>query len=335
MRPLYDRLKAKGFERSFVLDAVLPDWWDDALFEEPSSRLSAEMSIARFLGVPLQRIVGDVGPLELAHRNVRLKRSRTDSFEGVSGAVSAAMYAAKATAALLVDRLPFTGVRGALQVRSDLLTRTNCGWPDLAGLVDYCWEHGIGVVHVTRLPHATGAKKIVGLATFVDQRPIVVLCSGRDSSAWLAFHLAHELGHIMCSHVKVGDGPVVDVLEDASPEVQEREADQYAFEVLTGEPNPRFAGDTLRGPALARAARTLGEKNQIYPGTVALIYGYTKHRMAVAQAALAVMKRDSGAGHTLAESFRRHVPLQDVPEQTQRYLAATTQVYGLTHVATD
>ncbi|MFX9185041.1 ImmA/IrrE family metallo-endopeptidase, partial [Acinetobacter baumannii] len=85
--------------------------------------------------------------------------------------------------------------------------------------------------HLTRLPKP--GKKITGLATFIADRPIIVLCSGRDSPAWLAFHLAHELGHLMCGHVKVGGAPLVDVdLSDTDDGRHEREADRYAFQLL-------------------------------------------------------------------------------------------------------
>ncbi|MGQ0621022.1 MAG: ImmA/IrrE family metallo-endopeptidase [Panacagrimonas sp.] len=332
MRTLYDRLKAQGFERQYVQDAILPDWWDDALFDNASNRLTAQMTIARYLGVRLQELVSDAAPLAPPIQNVRLKRAKNADISVVGGAVTAAIQAARATAALLKDRLPFTGLRPALEIRNQLLARPDCMWPELSNLVDYCWQHGIGVVHVTRLPKVPKAKKIEGLATFVGKRPVIVLCSGRDSPAWLAFHLAHELGHIMCGHVKPGDGPLVDVkLDGVNDEAQELEADQYAFQVLTGHPDLKLTGPGLTGPALAQAARKFGEDHRIHPSTVALIYGYCQKRIPVAQAALTAMRADHGARATLAEAFRRHVPLDDVPESIQRSLSATTQIYGLTH----
>lgn len=334
MHPLYDRLRAQGFERQYVQAAILPDWWEDALFDNPSNRLAAQMSIARYLGVRLQDLVSATASIAPPVQNVRLKRGNNAAIGDVMGAVTAALQAAKMTAALMKGRLPFTGVRPALEIRNQLLARPDCTWPDLPNLLDYCWQHGIGVIHVTRLPKVPKAKKIEGLATFVGDRPVIVLCSGRDSPAWLAFHLAHEVGHIMCGHVKPGDAPLVDIkLKGVNDEAAEREADQYAFQVLTGHPDVQLdAGVGLTAPKLAKAARSFGEQHRIHPGTVALIYGYCQRRIPVALAALAAMRADQGARATLAESFRRNVPLDDVPENIQRSLSATTQIYGLTQL---
>jgi hypothetical protein len=245
----------------------------------------------------------------------------------------AALHAARLVADLMKDQLPFTGIRPALEIRSQLLGRQDCTWPDLGHLVDYCWQHGIGVIHVTKLPKVAGSKTIAGLATFVGERPVIVLCSGRDSPAWLAFHLAHELGHIMCGHVHPGSKPLVDLkLDNESDDAGEREADQYAFQVLTGHPQLQLSGPTMSGRKLALAARQFGEANRIHPGTVALIYGYGLKQIPVAQIALSAMGEDQGARGILAEALRAHVALDDLPEPTQRFLGATTQVFGLTAI---
>jgi len=336
MHPLYSRLKAQGFERQYVQAAMLPDWWEDALFDNPSNRLIAQMSIARYLGVRLQDLVSDTASIAPPIQNVRLKRGKHAELTQVSGAVAAALQAARMTASLMKDRLPFTGIRPALEIRNQLLTRPDCIWPDLSNLLDYCWQHGIGVIHVTRLPKAPGTKKIAGLATFVGNRPVIVLCSGYDSPAWLAFHLAHELGHIMCQHVKPGDDALVDIkLEGANDEVHEHEADQYAFQVLTGHPNLHLIGPNHTGSTLANAAQRYGQQHRIHPGTVALIYGYGMKRIPVAQTALLAMGEDQGARDVLAQAFRNHIPLEDVSESIQRSLSATTQIYGLTHFDDD
>ena len=329
MKPLYERLKSHGLDRPYVQAAILPDWWEDSLFDDASNRLTAQMSIARFLGVKLQQLADPASAFSPPIQNVRLKRGKNADISEVTGAVTAAIHAARITADLMRDRLPFTGNRPALEIRNQLLARPECTWPDLPNLVDYCWQHGIAVVHVTRLPKKS--KVIAGLATFVDARPVIVLCSGRDSPAWLAFHLAHELGHIMSGHVKPGDAPIVDLkLEGANDEAQEREADQYAFQVLTGDPDPKLTGAGLTGPKLAKAARTFGEKHRIHPGTVALIYGYCQQRLPVAQAALSAMHEDQGARAMLSEAYRQHVPLDGISDAAQRSLAATTQIFGLT-----
>lgn len=330
MKPLYERLKSHGLDRQYVQAAILPDWWDDSLFDDASNRLTAQMSIARFLGVKVQQLADPASQFPSPVQNVSLKRGKNADISEVTGAVAAAMHAARITADLMRDRLPFTGSRPALEIRNHLLSRPDCIWPDLPNLVDYCWQHGIAVVHITRLPKKS--KVIAGLATFIGARPVIVLCSGRDSPAWLAFHLAHELGHIMSGHVKPGDAPLVDIkLEGATDETQEREADQYAFQILTGHPDIQLAGAArLTGPRLAAEARRFGKEHRIHPGTVALIYGYCQQCLPAAQAALSAMHEDRGARAILAKAYRQHVSLDGISDAAQRSLAATTQLFGLT-----
>lgn len=332
MKPLYERLKSQGFDRPYVQSAILPDWWEDSLFDNESNRLTAQMSIANFLGVKIQHLRDPDAALLPPLGNIRLKRAKNAPVSDVSGAITAALHAARLTAKLMRNRLPFTGVRPALEIRNQLLSRPDCTWPDLPNLVDYCWQHGIAVVHLTRQPK--NSKSIAGLATYIEGRPVIVLCSKRDSQAWLAFHLAHEIGHIMTKHVKPGDAPLVDVkLDGFNEELQEQQADEYAFQVLTGLPTLKLKGVGLTGPKLVRAARQYGREHRMHPGTVALIYGYGQRRMGVAQAALNLMSEDEGAGAILARAYRRHVPLDEASESAQRALAATTQIFGVAMAA--
>jgi hypothetical protein len=331
IKPFYAHLKKQGFEKSYVRDAMLPDWWDDALFENPSNRLTAQMSVAKYLGVRLQDIINE-NAVKLHTGNVRLKRGRAETPSEVLGAVTAALHAARMTASLMRKCLPFTGMRNALEVRNQLLSHPESPGPNLNNLLDYCWQHGIGVVHVTRMPKVPGAKKIEGLATFVGDRPVIVLCSGRSSPAWLAFHLAHELGHIMREHVKAGDQPLIDIkLENVIDDADETEANQYAFQVLTGSPDPKFSGKISSSSVLVAAARKYGELNHVDPGTVALIYGYSQKCIPMAQAALKKLEvNSSGAAQLIATAFREHAVLENVPESIQRSLSTTTQIYGMT-----
>lgn len=333
MKPLYDRLKPHGLNRKYIRDSVLPDWWEDSLAANESNRLYAEMRIARFLGISLKTLRNaEADELPLTN-NVRLKRRRDTQVDKVTGAITVATHVARMTAKLLEDRLGFTGTRPALEVRHQLLERSESAWPELANLVAYCWNHGIAVVHVPHMPPQTN--KIDGLATFIGERPVIVLASKRKSPSWLVFHLAHELGHIMCGHVTPHNGALVDVdIKSTNTEAQEQEADEYAFQVLTGQPKLTLGGARgMKAPALAREARKFGEEHRIHPGTVALIYGYCQNRIPLAQAALKAMGESEGAHKILADAYRQHVPLDDLPEGFHRSLAAMTDIFSASATA--
>jgi hypothetical protein len=328
IRDLYSKLKRLGIDRKYVQSAILPDWWDDSLYANESNRLTAQLGVSRFLGISLRDLAGPLDAFA-SQQNARLKRARNADLDEVAGAVAAAMHAARLVASLMAEHLPFTGVRPALDIRQQLLARPECMAPDLTHLVDFCWRHGIGVVHLTSLPK--GSKKIAGLATFVGTRPVVVLCSGRDSPAWLAFHLAHELGHIMCAHVRSGDQPLVDVeIGNVDDERQEQEADSYAIQLLTGHPELQLqSARRLSGMQLASLASDFGRAHRIDPGTVALVYGYCNRLIPVAQTALKAMNLESGGREILADAFRRHLSVEDLPDSAHRHLSAVTQVLGL------
>ncbi len=51
MERLYRRLEEAGFKRDYILDHVLPDWWDDAAANTPAGLAEAQSIIADKLGL--------------------------------------------------------------------------------------------------------------------------------------------------------------------------------------------------------------------------------------------------------------------------------------------
>jgi hypothetical protein len=321
MADLYGRLKAIGFDRTFVRAAVLPDWWSDDLASVPANRAVAEIAIARHFGFSAAALRDRTRPLSLpAKGGVRLKRSVRTTEAEVSGAVAVARRAAELVAESLIDFPAFNGPFLASAVRTGILR--NSAFVELASLLAFCWSHGIPVVHLSRT--SKKSKKIDGLATFCGDRPVVVLCSGRDSPPWLAFHLTHELGHIMRAHIRPGGAMLADAdLDKRDDDAQEQEADQFALEALTGQTALGFTPEPgLTAPKLALAASNYGEQHRIAPGTVALIYGRSANRWGPAQKALTYLGQDTGEHERITNTLRANLPLADLPETTARFLGA-------------
>lgn len=321
MTDLYDRLKAAGYDRKFVQDCVLPDWWSDDMASVPANRAIAELAIARHFGFRVanlrDRSRSLVPPRSV---NIRLKRSVRTTQEEVAATVAIARRAAELVAESAVDLPAFDGPALASAVRAAILR--NHAYVDLASLLTYCWSHGIAVVHLIRTPKSS--KKIDGLATYCGDRPVIVLASGRDSPPWIAFHLAHELGHVMREHVRKGGDVLVDqdLKKNANEDQHEREADDYACELLTGEATPGFGVEyALTGDKLAPAALKYGESHRISPGTVVLIYGRSADRFPAAQKALSFLGQEAGAHDEIAGALRRVLRPDDLPETTQRFLS--------------
>ena len=320
MRSLYARLKKVGYDRRFVEECILPEWWSDDLSSVEANRAIAELAIARHLGFSTADLRDPQRPLVLPQRkNIRLKRSARVTEEQVAGTVLVARRAAELVVESAVDLPSFGGAALASAIRTAILR--NHAHVDLGSLLTYCWSHGIAVVHLNQTPKAS--KKIAGLATFCGNRPAIVLASRRDSPPWIAFHLAHELGHIMLEHVRdAGDLLVDQDLDKKDGDQQEQEADRFACELLTGESSPGFSPTRgLTAPKLARAALQYGESHRISPGTVVLIYGRSANRYPVVPGALKYLKQEAGAHDLITGALRRVLSPGDLPETTARFLS--------------
>ena len=319
MTDLYDRLKAVGYDRKFVQECVLPDWWSDDMASVPANRGIAELAIARHFGFRVADL-RDRSRSLVSPRcgNIRLKRSVRTTEAQVADTVAIARRAAELVSESVVDLPSFDAPALASAVRTAILQ--NVAHVDLESLLTYCWSHGIAVIHLIRTPNTS--KKIAGMATFCGNRPVIVLASGRDSPPWIAFHLAHELGHIMREHVREGGDLLVDQdLDKRDEDEQEREADSFACELLTGESSPGFAAKYgLTAEKLAQAALQYGESRRISPGTVVLIYGRSANRFPAAQKALNFLGQEIGAHEQITGALRRILRAGDLPETTKRFL---------------
>ncbi len=327
MQDLYRRLRQCGFDAKFVRNIVLPDWWDDDLAENPANRAIAEMAIARHLGFRVADLQSPAAELRLpAVSDFRLKRRGGTTPAEVRPAVMVARRTAEVLLEALGELPTFRPRRSAPEVRRAILEREP--YVTLQSLVDFCWENGIAVAHLDpkRLPRPS--KKFDGLAISLEDRPVIILSSGRDSPPWLAFHLAHEMAHLLCGHVQPGTKPLVDHnIDRLNNERQEETADKYATQLLTGQAALAFAPKYgLTGERLAEAAQTYGARNCIDPGTVALIYGRSADRWGVAQNALKRMGQHAGAQKLINRALLSHLHPDRISESTAGFLRCLSAV---------
>ena len=321
MPTLYRRLKQIGYDKDFVRRVVLPDWWDDALAEDPTSRVQIELRVAQRLSLPLTDVADPRKPLQLPDvTSVRLKRAKA----GTSRAdIAPGLIAARNAVGLVVPHLqgvpPLPANLTVGELRKWILARN--ATVDLGALVEACWAHGIAVFHFSPLP--TAAKKFAGAAYYEGNCPVIVLASGYDAPPRQAFYLAHEVSHILRGHVKPGGEMLADSdLDTNTEDKDERDADGDALELLTGERKPGFSPSYgLTAPKLRAAAQRYEKQHGVHAGSVTLIYGKTAQRMPVAMAALKLMNMDTGARSIEAEALRRRLtttnpnshPLAELP----------------------
>lgn len=329
---LFRRLKRAGYDDQFLRRAVLPDWWDDSLADNPAAWAQIQLRIAQRLSLPLADILDLSKALARPDvSGIRLKRAKAGTArEDVAPGMVAARNAVRLVVPYLRDLPAMPANLTAAGLRKWILERNPT--VDLGGLLDASWTHGIAVVHFAPLP--TEAKKFAGMAYYEGDRPVIVLASGYDEPARLAFHLAHEVAHVIRGHVKPGGQILCEASFDgANEDREEREADGDALELLTGHPNPVLKPIYgLTAPKLKAESLREEKRSGIHAGTLALIYGKTAKRMPVAVKALALMNMNTGARKIIAGALGRRLMGDDgqaAAEELPGAVAELLPLFGL------
>jgi hypothetical protein len=245
--------------------------------------------LARRLGLdPSSLLADDQEPRFAWREEARFKHLTSEDAVERDGIASFGRAVASAMAeAVPHPEIDLTG-RPALELREELLV-SGKPFVGLDTLLALSWAAGIAVVHLRVFPWPQ--KRMAAMAVRVRDQPFVLLAKDAIYPAWIAFYLAHELGHITLGHV-TSDQALVDLeaegrLSDEEDE-EEHEADAWALELLTGLANPTvLSADGTRSAAeLARVAVSSGQALGIEPGTLALCFGYSTGDWSVANASL-------------------------------------------------
>lgn len=262
---LYSALNAHGLKKRDV-QAILPSWWEDEIAKTPAGLQQAKLILAKALNLKVRPLVEDPPRVEFdlpEMRRFKLVKGTTE--DDVQLAVALARSASKLVLSAFDHKCQQPG--SAEQVRRQILS-TGKPWVDLEGLLQYCWQLGIPVIH---LASALMKKKMDGIAMATKGRPTIVL-SSRKACGYLLFHLAHELGHIALGHLDT-NGAIVDtsIQENSdSKDEAEQAADAYAIRLLAGEQARLSLSRFLPAPTLARLAEDYGRQHAIDPTHVLL-----------------------------------------------------------------
>ncbi|WP_336844542.1 ImmA/IrrE family metallo-endopeptidase [Providencia rettgeri] len=276
MSHLYERVSSAGFNLSYV-KKLLPEWWDEKLAETPSGRQYACLHLARMFSITPDSLKdSSEGVCFNFGGNHKFKHRQNIDENDLDVATAVAYTAAGIVASNFKVPYDSKAVLDPLAIRAQILTKET--WVSLDSLVSYCHSIGIPVVYLKSFPKA--AKKMAGLALISHGRPVIVLTQPQKYG-YMLFDLAHELGHIARGHLNAGNGQChVDVkIENASTDDIEKEANEFAFQVISGQKSLRIVptAGLLRGPALARAAQQYGSDNHIDPTHIALNYGFAQN----------------------------------------------------------
>lgn len=281
-KALIKELKDAGLSDQAIA-AAWPSWWDDAAATSSSARAELRFSLSRKLGLSPQSLLGErvefVWQDEARFKNLTagdaLRRGALASF-----GVAVGRLLLRATPPVRsLEGIAASALRKAVLANRDVV--------DLVGLLTACWALGVPVVHLRVFP--LRAKSMRAMIVEVEGRHAVLL--GRDAlyPSPIAFTLAHEIGHAALGHVGSGKA-IVDVGDPAfeGDDNEEREADAYGLELLTGSAKPAIttSTDNFSARGLAQACIAAGPPRGIEPGTLALCVGYMRQEWATANAAL-------------------------------------------------
>ena len=285
-RHLRLQLKRSGLTDA-IIDAAWPSWWREDADVSSSARLELRFSLARKLGLDPRSLLDETDEPRFIWRDeARFKNLTTEDEEQRAVLASFGAALGQVLTAATHEGPDITGVP-ASDLRPALLGERP--FVALIDLLSLCWSLGIPVVHLQLFP--LSQKRMTAMTVRTGRRWAIML--GKDSQypAPVAFHLAHEIGHVALCHVSVGH-VLVDFehqnLHGPDGDTEERAADEYALELLTGEPTPQVlpSQGTYTSAELAKIALRSAADLRIEPGTLALCFGYSTGDWATANAAV-------------------------------------------------
>jgi Zn-dependent peptidase ImmA (M78 family) len=281
MKALYKRLRTIGLTRPIVRNTLLPDWWCDEFEEREGAVFEAAAYVARHTGLPFDRLIDETQELSLTQASgvCFKKRQGTDENALAIASCVAEQVAKLVTYACRPDYQSVAGL-SAQAIRAEILSKHR--WVTLQGLLDFCWDHGLPVAHLSNLPTGNGNKKFDGIAGIFEGRPAIATGKNHKSWAWMAFVVAHELGHIVSGHVREGQWLVDEqIAPSEDDDQQEKDADRFALELIYGKDNVNYmqpgfvTSDDLVAYAIKQAKRDI-----VNPASIVLNHGWYKKNAA-------------------------------------------------------
>lgn len=324
MISLYRRLCDIGFNQHYVQENLLPSWWDDEAASSPTGLYQAMALISKRTGLSLVNLRSPEALLQLNSAACKFKKSVTTEESELKIAQSLSVQVAKLAAGAMSK--PVNLPDSAATVRRHILDQGK-RWVSLASLVSYCWSIGIPVIYIAAFPERV--KVMHGLATVLDNRPVVVIGRRQERSAWFLFDLAHELGHIVCGHIE-NNHMLVDeeIREGATNDKEEREADQFAIDLICGNSQGRIISSTrpYTPESLVAQAKQVGEQKQIDPGHIILNYAHSMdNAWAVAVAALNIFEPKRKGPSTINQCMLDNMDWSELSNDDEEFITKMTQ----------
>jgi hypothetical protein len=307
-----------------AIRAAWPAWWSEQADASVSARAELRFSVARRLGLDARSLFEDGGPRFLWRDEARFKHLSGESDLERAGITS--FGRAVASSVISASPPPAGSIQGvsASQLRSALL-RSAQRYVDLVDLLALAWGVGAPVVQLRVFPWPR--KRMAAMTVNVRERSAVLL--GKDSTfpAPIAFYLAHELGHVALGHT-AGERLIVDLETESTPfdsDDEEHSADEFALELLTGDPRPEVVlSNASAAPSareLARIATHAAPALGIEPGILAQCFGYSTGYWKVVTGSLKLIYgQRTPVWQTVNKVARSQLDLERLPADAREFV---------------
>lgn len=321
MTTLYNRLDQIGFDKKFINNKALPDWWDEDCEATPGAVIEAAAYISRRLNLELNSLLDRNSQprfKNLCQPKFKTQHN-TDSKELKVSHFLASRIAELTAYACNREYQPINNLSVA-QIRAQILTDRK--YVDLEGALEFCWHHGIPVVYFNKFPK--GIRKFHGMVASFNNRPVIVISLKDNSFARLSFILLHELGHIYNKHLN--DKILIDEkIELESSDEEEVEANEFAVELLFGKPDMvYYTPHNFNRDQLVAYANKISHRDSIDPGAVIWNYAWNKKHWGAARNAIKTIEGDSNAPTKINSYLKEHLDWSKLNDDNQDYLALMT-----------
>lgn len=258
------------------VEKLLPYWWDEELNNSPGAVQEAIFYMAKYLSLDLEGVLDESKPLHFRDVNCRYRKADNRTTAQLQPASAIIHSLARMTAQMVTQ--PYQPFDAPAQIRATFL-QAGHHYVDFIPLVRYCWEHGVPVLFVPKLP--LKFTKMQAVVVRVEGRYVICLTKNHQHASYLLFDLAHEMGHIYHQHLQ-DDGLLLDEEVNAEDsDTEESEANRFANILLTGEVTQRFrfAGRTTQNHAqMINEAHRQSLAYNVEPGHILLNWAYWKDK---------------------------------------------------------
>jgi len=324
---IYTTLKKFGIDKKFIKDILLPDWWDDEIANTKAGYLQTIDIISKNLGMDLAKFVANPETISLkGNALIKFKTAKNINIpDNLIWPKSLAIRISELIEEVLsIEFKPLPD--SALEIRKQIIE--NYKTLNLETLLDYLWNHGIPVLHISEFPK--DVNKMDGMIINLFDRPIIIISKNRKHDAWLLFVLAHELGHFIKGHLTKSDNIIYDTDIENEQDNEEREANEFAIELLTGSESPKFDIQERIDSSfkLSNRVKAISKELKIDPGVIVLNFAYKTKNWALAEQTLKILDPKADAVEKIKEKIRQHFIFENTTEENAYFLIKITSLSG-------